>query len=132
MMSRIASSVAALLLAIVLLLLVLFLPMLYDMVIVVLVGITSLYAAKTVASVNANSRAGKNLRFLCLVYILANLLNIAIIVVSHFEIVELIPSGIIRQQIDLLTENGSIVEFSSLLVSVVAAAAATNSAQNVK
>lgn len=68
MMSRIASSIAALLLAIVLLLLVLFLPMLYDMVIVVLVGITSLYAAKTVASVNANSRAGKYLRF-CVLFI---------------------------------------------------------------
>lgn len=128
-MFRIASSVAALLLAIVLLLLVLFLPILYDTVIVALVGMTSLYTAKTIASVNANSCTGKYLRFLCLVYILANLLYISIIVFSHFGIVEMIPSSIIRQQVDLLTKNGSIVEFSSLLVSVVAAAAATNSAQ---
>lgn len=125
------SSFLAIVCAVVLLALVLCFPIFYDAAIIILVSLTSVYTAKTVAPLSNKTFSGRVLRFLSLIYIIANLLYMIIVVLTHFGILDYIIPEIILQKIESRLNADSIVAFSSLLISVVAAAAATNASQDI-
>lgn len=103
-------------------------PEAYDVLVMIMVGVMTLYTANSVAHITG--KKGQLLRCLCTTCILTGIFYGAICLIKHLSFYDTLQNLLFYYQIDINLYGSNIISLISLLLSVVSAASVVNQGRN--